>query len=127
MAELTTSELADIIGHDPFPGKEELLRWLAANGAVTVSRPDIENERLWTAADSRRNWEIRSWSTERAGIEKGGLEDGISALRELEQANPRARVGIISAKAGGVVWIVLLTEGLPICAFWVRRRTGHEG
>lgn len=122
MASLSASELMLILGTQEFSGRGELLTWLSANDKATISRPELDEDQLWTAADSRRNWEIRSSSTTRAGIEKGGIEDGVVALRELEEASPKARVRIISAESEDVVWTLLLTKERPICAFWVRRR-----
>jgi hypothetical protein len=121
VAELSKQELASVLGTESFPGRDEFAAWLASNETIAISRPEVDQDRWWTADESWRNWEIRNWTTTRSGVEKGGLDEAVEVLRDLARREPNTPVGIVSVESQRIVWTILTARTAPICAFWVRK------
>jgi hypothetical protein len=120
--EFRIDELETLVRKGNFPGRTQLLSWLAEHPRAQAHRARIPEHQFTNARDARKIWEIRYRTTLTAGATTAHMDEAIDALKNLEFAAPSTPVVLTSVEDTDRTWMVLSANGRVLAAFWVERR-----
>jgi len=124
--ELSDDEFRALLQPLAFPGREELLRWLAEHSEAHACRAPVPEDDATKARDARKIWEIRQRTTQASGLATGHMQEAITALKTLEATAPSTPVVVTSVEGTDRTWIVFSERGRAFASLWVAHRVPAE-